>query len=224
MLDSRVAAFQNLMKWAISLEAANNRRGLEDLIKIVLRPVQAIHMREALLRPPHKGPQTLHWTHALGGLWDGDAGPGTWLAFLRRECRRPVDVHSIVRLGSDMVIPTMWSESSILNNLGKIGKGRMNGEFKQDGGHHIMLMRPLNIAWVNGGNHSITQGILDGAGELVPDDVYDVSEIIKSVVFDGECWVCRRTGIRLGSPTYAEFGWAWEIARLLISLPSEPIR
>lgn len=224
MVDSRVAAFKNLMKWTSSLEAEKNRRGIEDLIKIVLRPVQAIHMREALLRPVHQGPQALHWTDALGGLWGGDAGHGTWAAFLIKECGRPVDARSTVRLASDMVIPTMWSESSILNNLGAIGRGRVNGEFKQDGGHSVTLMRPLNIAWVNSGNHSITQGILDGAGELIPSDVYDVSEIIKAVVFDGECWVCQRTGARMGSPTYVEFGWAWEIARSLISLPEEATR
>ena len=120
-----------------------------------------------------------------------------------------------------MVIPTLWSESSILNSLGMIGKRRELGVFVQDINHSVTLMRPLNIVWVNGGNHSIAQGILDGEGELVPDDIYDVSRIIRGVRFDGQNWVCRKTGENLGWPMYAEFGWAWEIARLLIDLPPE---
>lgn len=168
MLDSRVTAFENLMEWASSLVAENNCRGLEDLIKIVLRPVQAIHLRDALLRPRHRGPQSLHWMSSLGGLWDGDAGHGTWGEFLLKHCRRPVDPNSSVRLASDMVIPTLWSESSILNSLGMIGKGRKLGEFVQDTNHRVILMQPLKIAWVNGGNHSIAQGILGGEGELIP--------------------------------------------------------
>ncbi|QCI14075.1 hypothetical protein E6B08_23210 [Pseudomonas putida] len=222
MRDSRVAAFENLMRWATCLEAANNRAGLEDLIKIVLRPVQSIHMREALLRPRHHGPHALHWMSSLGGLWDGDAECGTWAGFLLKHCRCPVDECSVISLASDMVIPTLWSESSILNSLGMIGKGRKSGEFMQDKNHSVTLMRPMNIVWVNGGNHSIAQGILGGEGELLPDDVYDVTEIIKGVRFDGELWICQRTGEKLGSPIYAEFGWAWEIARFLINLPSKP--
>lgn len=221
MFDSRISAFKHLMEWANSLGAENNRRGLEDLIKIVLRPVQAIHLRDALLRPRHHGPQSLHWLSSLGGLWDGDSGHGTWAAFLLEKCRRPVDQSSTVRLASDMVIPTLWSESSILNSLGMIGKGRELGVFVQDINHSVTLMRPLNIVWVNGGNHSIAQGILDGEGELVPDDIYDVTRIIRGVRFDGQNWVCRKTGENLGWPMYAEFGWAWEIARLLIDLPPE---
>lgn len=219
MLDSRIAAFEHLMDWANSLSAEHNRRGLEDLIKIVLRPVQAIHLRDALLRPRHAGPQSLHWMSSLGGLWDGYADNGTWAAFLLKNCRRPVDQSSSIRLASDMVIPTLWSESSILNSLGMIGEGRELGAFVQDPNHSVTLMQPLNIAWVNGGNHSIAQGILGGEGVLLPDDVYDVTEIIRGVRFDGECWVCRKTGDKYGSPIYVEFGWAWEIARLLVDLP-----
>ncbi|WP_438299537.1 DUF6710 family protein [Pseudomonas sp. NMS19W] len=179
MLDSRIAAFEHLMGWANSLSAERNRRGLEDLIKIVLRPVQAIHLRDALLRPRHAGPQSLHWMNSLGGLWDGSADHGTWAAFLLKNCRRPVDQSFSIRLASDMVIPTLWSESSILNSLGMIGEGRELGAFVQDPNHSVTLMQPLNIAWVNGGNHSIAQGILGGEGVLVPDDVYDVTEIIR---------------------------------------------
>ncbi|MBH3372270.1 hypothetical protein FYM84_11155 [Pseudomonas sp. CAH-1] len=221
MSDSRVTAFENLMGWANSLAADNNRRGLEDLIKIVLRPVQAIQIRDALLRPRHCGPQALHWMSSFGKLWEGDAGEGTWAAFMLKHCRRAVEPNTSVRLASDMVIPTLWSESSILNSLGMIGKGRELGEFVQETNHSLTLMQPLNIGWVNGGNHSIAQGILSGEGELIPDDVYDVTEIIKGVSFDGEFWFCRRTGEKLGSPIYAEFGWAWEIARFLIDLPRE---
>lgn len=223
MPESREVAFESVMRWAVALQASNNRAGLQDLIKIILRPVQAIHLREALLQPDHHAPLALHWMTSLGGLWEGSAEHGNWSTFVLKQCRRPVDRDAKIYLASDVVLPTLWSKNSILNSLGTIGKGRVNGEFQQDGNHSVTLMLPLNIVWVNGGNHSIAQGIVSGEGELIPDDIYDVSEVIRAVRFDGEYWICRNTGEKLGSPIYAEFGWVWEIARLLMELPRAPI-
>lgn len=222
-MTTSLCEFQNVMKWAKVLEGDSNRAGLEDLIKIVLRPVQADRMRSAFTRPAHCAPDALTWVRSMGDLWQVPAPEGTLLSHVIRHGRRAVDKSHTLRLGRDVVLPTMWSSSSVKNSLGAIGTGRACGPFVQDFNHSLTLMIPLGIGWVSGGNHSITQGILAGEGELVPDEVIDVSSAIDAVRYDGECWICQNTGLRAAGPCYPEFGWVWEIARLLISLPPAPM-
>lgn len=66
-MTTTVTEFQNVMGWAKRLAADSNRAGLEDLIKIVLRPVQADRMRVALTRSSHRAPDGLWWTRSMGG-------------------------------------------------------------------------------------------------------------------------------------------------------------
>jgi hypothetical protein len=221
-MTTSITQFDNVMGWAKCLAADSNRAGLEDLIKLVLRPVQAAQMRAAVTRRPHLAPESLWWANCMGALWDGPGPSGSWLSFVYKKCRREVDLSHTVLLSRDVVMPTLWSESSIRGSLGAIGAGRKLGRFEQDYNHRVILMQPLGIVWVGGGNHSIAQGILSGEGQLTPSDVFDVSPVVAAVRFDGECWVCPVTGARLKGPTYVEFGWAWEISRLLLDLPSAP--
>lgn len=222
-MTTSVTQFNNVMGWAKRLAEDSNRAGLEDLIKIVLRPVQAAQMRAALTRHPHLAPDSLWWTRSMGALWDGPGPNGTWLSSVLKNCWQDVDESHTVLLSRDVVLPTLWSQSSIRDSLGAIGAARQLGRFEQDPNHHVLLMLPLGIVWVGGGNHSITQGILSGEGQLIPSEVLDVSSVVAAVRFDGECWVCPVTGDRLEGPTYVEFGWAWEISRLLIDVPCGPL-
>lgn len=210
--------FDYVMGWAKRLAADSNQAGLEDLIKIVLRPVQAERMRVAFTRAAHQAPECLWWIHSMGGLWDLQGPDGTWLSYALSQLRRPVDMSEMVSFSRDVLLPTPWSDSSIKNSLGTIGHRRINGPFKSDVNHQVTLMLPCRIAWVGGGNHSIAQGILSGEGCLKPTDVLDVSAVVAAVRYDGECWVCSSTGARLQGPIYPEFGWAWEISRLILEL------
>ncbi|WP_459205261.1 DUF6710 family protein [Pseudomonas sp. MLB6B] len=219
-MSSSVTEFENVIRWARMLADDANREGLEDLIKIVLRPVQADHMRAALIRPKHCAPESLSWIRSMGGLWQIPTAEGTLLSHVTKYGRQTVDKSHTVRLWRDVVLPTIWSSSSIESSLGAIGPGRSCGRFTQDSNHRVTLMIPLGIGWVSGGNHSITQGILSGEGEIVPDEVIDVSSAIDAVRYDGECWVCMSSGLRTEGPLYREFGWVWEIARLLSKRPN----
>lgn len=145
-----VTQFDNVMGWARRLAADTNRAGLEDLIKLVLRPVQAAQMRAAVTRRPHLAPESLWWTRCMGALWEVPAPNGTWLSFVLKNCRQAVDESHTVLLSRDVVLPTLWSTSSIRSSLGSIGAGRQLGRFQQDLNHHVMLMLPLGIVWVGG--------------------------------------------------------------------------
>ena len=90
-MTTLVTQFENVMGWAKRLAADSNRAGLEDLIKLVLRPVQAAQMRAAVTRCPHLAPESLWWTRSMGALWDGAGPNGAWLSFVLKKCRQDVD-------------------------------------------------------------------------------------------------------------------------------------
>lgn len=214
--------FDALMQRASALAERKNVEGLRDLQKIVLRPVQALHIRDAYLRSPHGSIGSLFWSDSLGidqfvpgvdqGLVDYVWSPRCLL--------KNKSVYPRLKLSSDIVLPTSWHPSSIVLNLGRIGEGLSNGPFEQTDNHSVMLSYPLGIGWVANGNHSIIQGILRGQGEIVPTEVHDMSGLISLINFDGEYWRSVVTGEVLGVPRYQEFGWVWEIGRFILSVES----
>ncbi len=103
-----------------------------------------------------------------------------------------------------------------------IGEGRKAGKFKQDPNHQITHIHPLHISFVTGGNHSIIQGIINGEGQLLPIEVFDITNLMKVIHFDGKNWIKSDIDKNIGSPMYPEFGWAWEIGRLLSDLRPSP--
>ena len=86
----------------------------------------------------------------------------------------------------------------------------------------VLYTYPLDITWVNGGNHFITQGLLRGEGTLEPDEVLDLTRLINLVRYDGSYWIAIKSNKRLGLPRYSEFGMVWEIGRLIIDLQISP--
>ena len=58
----------------------------------------------------------------------------------------------------------------------------------------------------------------------MPVEVYDLSPIIESVKFDGKQWLCMKTNVVLGVPRYPEFGWVWEVGRLIMEIEDNPFR
>lgn len=216
----KCSKFDALMQRASALAERKNTEGLRDLQKIVLRPVQALHIRDAYLKPPHGSIGSLFWNESLGidrfipGI-DQRLVDYVWSP----RCHvKNESVYPRLMLSSDVVLPTSWHPSSIVLNLGRIGEGFSNGPFEQTGNHLVMLSYPLGIGWVANGNHSIIQGILRGQGEIVPTEVHDMSGLISLIKFDGRYWRSEVNGEVLGAPRYLEFGWVWEIGRFILSV------
>jgi len=227
-----VDSFNKLMQRADILLDEENVEGLKDLIRLVLRPIQSAHLVDSYLSAAKntriqlspwldlgiEGPLTV----VLKGKIVNDKNFIAWCC--SDTCL--VDNKSIfpqLQLSTDVVLPTPWHPKSLISNIGSIGPGRPCGIFRQDPNHAIMYHYPLMIGWVDGGNHSIMQGILHG-GSVVPDEVYDISPIINAVKFDGVGWLCCHSGNPMGTPRYPEFGWCWEIAKRITLLESSPYR
>lgn len=226
--------FTHLMRRADLLANAGNVEGLKDLIKLVMRPLQAKTMLRPYTSDDHKGGTDLYWQTELGISCYITAKVGDRIVddrLFSTWCRSDdclisdKDLYPQLDLSTDIVLPTPWHPDRILRNIGAIGEHRRWGPFKQDFSNHFVAYQyPLMIGWVNGGNHSIMQGIIGGRGYLIPDEVHDISLLINAVEFNGRHWYSRITGHQLGAPRHQEFGWCWEIARRIMSLQSSPFR
>lgn len=213
--------FDLLMSHASQLAKSQNVEGLRDLIKIILRPIQSHHIRAAYLT---SAPESLFWSDSLGidrvipGLDEGLIE----FVWSPRCLVKDKEKYPRLNLASDIVLPTSWHSSSIVLNLGQIGPGLANGSFKQSTNHSVMLSYPLGIGWVANGNHSIIQAVIRGEGVIIPAEVHDLCGLIKLVRFDGRVWKSIISGVELGVPRYPEFGWVWEIGRLINSIEPSP--
>ena len=57
--------------------------------------------------------------------------------------------------------------------------------WKQDHNNKIEYWLPFGIGFVHGGNHSITNGIVNGTGKINNYTTYDISDIYKYIICDG---------------------------------------
>jgi len=207
-----------LLERASSFVKYNNIEALEDLQRLVLRPLQSQHMLDAYLKEDH---DSLRSFHAWNDIGIGFI-PGLQKNFIEfvLEHRIEKELLPAAKLGRDNVLPTSWHPSSMLNSIGQIGEGRKYGSWIQDSNHKLTYMSPINLYFVNGGNHSIAVGILLTEGAVIPQEGYDLTELYAHVIFDGVHWIDSKTERRIGKPRYKEFGFVYEIGRLIAELKS----
>ena len=109
-----------------------------------------------------------------------------------------------------------WNRQRIANALAGIGAGKNRGEWTRDfSNHHLTLWLPWGIAFVSGGNHSLTAGIVGGEGELIPDRVYDMSALLRMIRCDGHHFRDVKTGRVVAHVQDPRVGAVFEIGRLM---------
>lgn len=121
----------------------------------------------------------------------------------------------IVRLASDPVLPCPTKRQCIASALAEIGTDKLKGIWKQDSNHRLTFWLPWGIAFVGGGNHSITAGILCGEGEIIPDYVDDLSAVLDCVECDGHSYLWRDTRNEICKVPCARTAAVFEIGRLI---------
>ncbi len=212
--DPGPVRFRRILEFAHEL-ADQNPEALQELMVLLVRKLQA-DIIVGLLAVPTR--------HATGESWESlmwgrglpeltiDGRDFDELAILQSS-------ESTVHLGSDLVLPLPWSKPRLLSTLARIGYGREWGPWQEDPrNHHIELWLPLNIAWVHGGNHSITAGIALNQGEVGVDQTYDITPIFEHVRCDGEYYRRVEDGGEVGPVSNAEMAAIWEIGRLMHEL------
>lgn len=169
--------FENLMSFAHKI-AEKNPDALVEFVRMLARPLQS----EIMLDPASKGARRdVPSIDTRNFFWEQQY---VHFAQLKRTNRRRNDIE--VELARDVVIPCPWDPTRLVCSLTSIGRGRCWGRWKVDGKNHgLILWLPWGIAFVAGGNHSITAGIIGAAGKIKPAEVKDMSGIFRLVKCDG---------------------------------------
>jgi hypothetical protein len=190
--------------------------GLRDLLRILWRSVQAHYLQAAYLAQDHGAPH-LDYRTAMG--FDGPtarSGEDAW-QILCEHCFVGTDSSLELDLSRDIVLPAPWRPWSITRMPGSLGPDRPLGPFKQSLNHVVAWWRPLQVGWVLGGNHSIAAAIVSGSGRIRPEEVFDVEPLLDRIAYRGQQWTSLDTESTIGRPQHPEFGWAWEVARVLVA-------
>lgn len=170
--------FYNIMRMAHNI-SHKNPDSLFDLIRALLKPLQYEQMLSVVEQNDHM---------AFREICDYDFFFSGALSFWEKyhlKSEKSVKVN----LTRDIVLPTPWNRERYLNAISTIGVGRRSGEWTQDHNHRISVWLPWKISFVQGGNHSITAGILAGEGEIHTTDVYDFSPIFDVIKCDGRHYI-----------------------------------
>lgn len=207
-LQKDLSSFHCLKTNIEKIEKGNKeaKEALYDLIKIILNPIKDEYIRNAYLN-----------SIAIDSLYLKDIFGFAW--YDSHYCKildKSEHANYVVNLAYDVIFPVSWHQSSIIHMLGSIGKpDRKCGEFKQSNNHMVTLLLPMNIALVRNGNHSIAQGVITANGMIIPDEILDLHAYFDFIYFDGVKFRDKRHQNTVYQPRHPEFGWIWEIARLL---------
>lgn len=210
--------FQTLMDTAHAV-ASINPRGLVDLVRAILRPMQSEYLlgvaeagRDAL---PSLGQYTFFGDAVRSRLFSVDEH--VW----RGQALHPAGFR--ISLARDPVLPCSWHPDRYIsalatigaNKAGPEGNSRSQGAFRQDSNHTVSLWLPWGIGFVTGGNHSITAGILHADGHVIPQTVYDMGYLFDEIVCDGSHYRDQRSGKILAPVEDVRRAAVFEIGRLM---------
>lgn len=198
-----------------------NPRGLIDLLRAVLRPMQS----EYLLGVAELGQDAVSDIDA-----DVFFGKAAADRIYGPDGKTPRGVeldpsHFRLQLARDILLPWAWDQQRYVNALATIGAGkcdpenmnvRHQGAWKMDAFNHMVtLWVPWGIGFVGGGNHSITAGILAAEGELIPTEAYDMGYLLDEVHCDGRHYIETSTGRHVDKVTCHRRAAAFELGRLM---------
>ncbi|MEI4771421.1 DUF6710 family protein [Psychrobacillus sp. FJAT-51614] len=133
-----------------------------------------------------------------------------------KDVMREVKTEKVISLNRDLVLPWSWKRSRLVTCIAQIGEGRKRGEWSQDHRNHMVdLWLPMGIAWVTSGNHSISTGIIQGKGTIIPENVYDISDVYEYVYCNGVNYYRKEDGSIISPVVNAEFAAIFEIGRIM---------
>lgn len=199
--------FAQLMAFAEEV-AALNPRGLIDLARLYLRPLQTELLFSCAERPLHSAraevtPENLFMPDLrlnLAGHWNYPQ----------------LESNSFqINLATDPVLPCPWHRKRYSSAIAYIGDGKEMGSWEQDSNHRLIVLQPWGIACVAGGNHSIASGILGGQGTLTPTEVWDMYRLLETVVCDGRHYLETKTKKPICEMSDHRIGALFELGRLM---------
>ena len=132
-----------------------------------------------------------------------------------------------IDLAKDVVLPWPWHPGRLTNAIETIGSQREN-EWKQDPkNHRIMLLLPIGLAFVGGGNHSITAGIIQSEGRISPTrpdfdyenvNAYSMAPLFDLIETDGVHYFYKKSGEVISEVGSVELAVIFEVGRRMMEL------
>lgn len=220
--------FNNILKFANQIlndkSTSNSKEHpIFDFIRILGRGVQSDYMKYLMYYDCEDGSHdvpNLDWSSVGFDIRENFVGDnGELIKFY--DLKKEVKCIKKLNLSTDLILPWPWNKPRLVNTITKIGKGRAWGKWQQDYiNHDVEVWLPIGIAWVNGGNHSITVGIIQG-GELAPEHYYDISEVYNHMKCDGKNFIRTKTNLIINNEilcpvTNIEFAAIFVTGRLLV--------
>lgn len=182
-----------------------------DVVRLIGRKIQTQYLTNLLYEKYESGLPSLFPEEVLFDLRAVLSSDGKEFDDLIKEVK---DERSVL-LNRDLVLPWSWKTSRLVNCIAQIGEGRTEGPWRQDYNHRVDLWLPMGIAWVSGGNHSISIGIIQGEGSITPESIYDISPVYDYVHCDGVNYYREDDGFKISPVKNAEIAAIFEIGRLM---------
>jgi len=215
--DSIMRFAQSVLDRTSDLEGNKDSRDeskehpLVDVVRLVGRQLQTKYITNLLYEKyesnlPSLDPEIILFNPSTDMTLDG-------ISF--EDIQIEIGQRKKISLNRDLVLPWPWKTSRIVNCFAQIGEGRRNGSWRQDFNHNVELWLPMGIGWVHGGNHSISVGIIQGEGNIIPSSVYDISKVYDYVGCDGINYFRKEDGFVISPVKNAEFAAIFEIGRMM---------
>lgn len=211
-------AFKNILLIAHNI-AKENPNALIDYVRLLGRKMQGEYMCRTLSYREHEG-YKLVFKNERG--WFGNFTPITPDGKNAGELEISVDDVKTVDLTKDIIIPWPWNNRRIVNALCHIGTGKSpaydndgDTSWRQDSNHQVKLYLPMGVAFVNGGNHSITSGIIQSEGFIKTAHVSDISPLFNYVYCDGLHFYKTADNVIIGDVYDLEFAAIFEVGRIM---------
>lgn len=200
--------FDYILDFAQDL-AGRNPTALIDLVRILLRPLQAELLLTAVKNEIHRTRQPIQeYTFFMP---DGPRRIQMVFDYPQLDSDK-----FLVQLNRDPILPCPWHRDRYVDTLANIGHGKSWGNWVEDViNHSVMIWLPWGIPFVDGGNHSIATGIITGEGTLKPKYVCDMGKLLDLVNCDGKHYRSSQNNKVLDIVRDAKIAALFEIGRLM---------
>ncbi len=183
--NNMIEKFNNIMKFATDMVDIN-KYALVDIIKSLLFPMQYALISGTISK---SGGRDLNyfcdffWNDKMLCVW-------TEMRSNKNKVKiKDANDNFSLNLSRDVIISTPWHNERLLGTLSGLGYGKNKKPWRQDDNHKVETWLPWGISIVDTGNHSIAAGIISGDGYLIPNKIYDLSDIFKKVKCDGKNYI-----------------------------------
>lgn len=210
--------FAHIMEFAHGV-ADQNPVGLVNVVRALVRPLEADLLTSAMCNPLHRARgQVKSWQFFIPDVKD----PGL---IVPETAATRLDAGGFrIKLGRNPVLPWPYRRDRYIDAL--TGGRHPEGPepWKQEKlFHNTILWLPWGITFVLYGHDSIALAQLEGDGELVPDDAYDMSHLLDVMRCDGRVYR-GPDGQIFGRVTDAKIAAVFEIGRLMAEHDVFPLR